>query len=124
MAFIVKIVAINYLILYSKLKCIVEITSFKNKKAFQSKANCPLAGRCIGNIVNKFEQVWGQGWGLHVDRVGGSQVNWGGGAFDLCQTNDITGSGHMGTPSPVNRQTQLKTLLCIKITANVKVSNW
>ena len=34
---------------------------FKNKKAFQSKANCALADRCIGYIVNRFEQVIGEG---------------------------------------------------------------
>ena len=30
------------------------------KKAFQSKVNRPLADRCMGYIVNKFEQVRGQ----------------------------------------------------------------
>ena len=30
-----------------------------NKKAFQLKANSPLADRCTGYIVNKFEQVGG-----------------------------------------------------------------
>ena len=30
-----------------------------NKKAFQSKANPPLADRCVGYIVTKFEQVGG-----------------------------------------------------------------
>ena len=29
-----------------------------NKKAFQSKDNRPLANRCMGYTVNKFEQDW------------------------------------------------------------------
>ena len=40
------------------------------KKIFESKANRPLADRCMGDIANKFEQVLGAGAGW-----GGSQVN-------------------------------------------------
>ena len=36
----------------------------RNRKAYQSKANHPLADRCMGYIVNTFEQV--QGGGRHV----------------------------------------------------------
>ena len=34
------------------------------KKAFQLKADRPLSDRCIGYIVNKFEQVWRGGGSL------------------------------------------------------------
>ena len=43
-----------------------------NKKAFESKANCPHADRCVGYIVNKYEQVY---WVFRL--VGGQNRGWG-----------------------------------------------
>ena len=37
--------------------------TISNKKAFQSNANCPLADRHTGYMVNKFEHVLGVGGG-------------------------------------------------------------
>ena len=66
-----------------------------NKKVFQSKANCPLPNILMDYIVKKFEHVQGI-------------------PCDLWLTNDIMGSGHMGTTPTVNRQVDkqiwLKTL--------------
>ena len=45
-----------------------------NKKAFLSKANLPLADRCIGYMVNKFKQVLGQGWGQGAPKWSGVYV--------------------------------------------------
>ena len=39
-----------------------------NKKAFQSKTNWPLADRCLGYIVNKFEHVRGGAKKSHVNK--------------------------------------------------------
>ena len=36
----------------------MDIDNKLHKKAFQEKANCPLADRCMGYIVNKIEHVW------------------------------------------------------------------
>ena len=75
-------------------------------KAFQSKANRPLADRCmIGYIVDKFEKVF-------PVRRGGKGLNLGRGECDLWLTNGFMDSGHMETPSPpyANWKTRLKTL--------------
>ena len=40
-------------------KLVMKSENFIDKKSFQSKANCLPANRCIGNIINMFEQVQG-----------------------------------------------------------------
>ena len=59
-------------------------TALLKKKAFQWKANHPLANRCMGYIVNKFEQVM-LGEGSQVNKI--EQVR-----------GEGVPNGHMGPP--------------------------
>ena len=72
-------------------------TANYNKNSLQSNSNCPLAARCPGYTVNKFEQVQ-----KRVGLVSGPRVNnfkhVSGVPCDLSLTNGIMGSGHMGSP--------------------------
>ena len=61
----------------------------KDKKALQSKANCPLVERCMGYIANKFEQI--QGTGTGTEEWGDAQVN---------KFEQVTGSGVLARGSP------------------------
>ena len=86
--------------------------TYDNRKAFQSNVNCPLADRCLGYIISKFEHFWRwRGRGEFQVARGFSQVNkfehiWG--SCDLWLTNGIMDNDHIGT-SAVDRQTDIQT---------------